>query len=117
MPWIKEEDCIGCGICVNECPANAISLIDEIAEINMDECIRCGICHDVCPQDAVRHDSEKIPQEVEANIEWTKELLKHYKTKEDREAFINRIEKHFMKEQKVMEKTLEWLKSFKEKIQ
>jgi ferredoxin len=116
LPWIKEENCIGCGICVNECPVNAISLIDEIAEINMDECIRCGICHDVCPQDAVRHDSEKIPQEVEANIEWTKELLKHYKTKKDREAFINRIEKHFMKEQKVTEKTLEWLKSFKENI-
>jgi hypothetical protein len=26
---------------------------------------------------------------------------------------MNRIEKHFMKEQKVLEKTLEWLKSFK----
>ena len=86
-------------------------MIDEKAEINMDECIRCGICHDVCPQDAVRHDSEKIPQEVEKNIEWTRDLLKHYKTKKERETFIKRIERHFKKEKTVIEKTLERLNS------
>ena len=111
MPWVKQEDCVGCGICVEACTVNAISMIDAKAEINMDECIRCGICHDVCPQDAVRHDSEKIPQKVEKNIEWTKDLLKHYKTKKEREAFIQRIEKHFIKEKKIIEKTLERLNS------
>jgi ferredoxin len=111
MPWVKQEDCVGCGICVEECPVDAISMEDEKAEINMDECIRCGICHDVCPQDAVRHDSEKIPQEVEANIEWTKDLMKYYKTKEEREGFIDRIKRHFKKEKIVMEKTLERLES------
>ena len=111
MPWVKTEDCIGCGICVDECPVNAIQMQDEKAEINMELCIRCGICHKVCPQDAIRHDSEKIPLEVEANIEWTKDLLKHYKTKEEREGLIERIKRHFKKEKTVMERTLERLES------
>ena len=109
MPWVKKEDCVGCSICVNECPADAITIQDEKAEIDMLLCIRCGTCHDVCPQDAVRHDSEKIPQEVEANIQWTKDLMKHYKTKEETEGFIERIIKHFKKEKEVIEKTLERL--------
>lgn len=111
MPWVKQEDCVGCGVCVEECPVNAISMVDEKAEINMDECIRCGVCHDVCPQDAVRHDSERIPQEVEENIEWTRGLLRHYETEEERDAFIERIKRHFVKERKVIEKTLERLDS------
>jgi ferredoxin len=111
MPWVKKEDCLGCSICVEACPVEAISIEDEKAEIHMDLCIRCGICHDVCPQNAVRHDSEKIPQEVEANIEWTRDLMKHYKTREEIAGFIERIKKHFNKEKLVIEKTLERLES------
>jgi ferredoxin len=47
MLWISVEDCDGCGICVEECPVNTITM-EEKAEIDMDESIRCGICHDVC---------------------------------------------------------------------
>jgi len=68
-------------------------------------------CHDACPHDAVRHDSEKIPQEVEENLEWTKTLLRQYETEEEREAFIQRIKRHFVKEGKVIQKTLERLAS------
>ena len=111
MPWVKQEDCIGCGICVEECPVDAIAMEDEKAEIDMDNCIRCGTCHDVCPEEAVRHDGEKIPEDVDANIEWTKDLMKHYKTKEEREGFIGRMKKHFNKEKIIMEKTLARLES------
>ena len=62
MPWIDKNKCTGCGLCVRECPVNAIIIKEGKAEIDMDKCIRCGKCHDVCPQEAVRHDSEKIPQ-------------------------------------------------------
>ena len=65
MPWINKESCTGCGICVEECPAGAIGMENDIAFIKDDACIRCGICHDVCPEDAARHDGERIPEEVQ----------------------------------------------------
>ena len=68
MPWIKAEDCIGCGDCVEACPVDAIVMEDVVAVIDMRDCIRCGTCHDACPQGAVRHDGEKIPEEVAANV-------------------------------------------------
>jgi ferredoxin len=66
---------------------NAISMKEEKAEINMKKRIRCGKCHDVCPQKTVRHDSEKIPFEVEENIKKTKELLKNFDSKEKNKIF------------------------------
>jgi len=90
MPWIDKNKCIGCGICVNECPVNAIFMENGKVEINMDKCIRCGKCHEVCPQNAVRHDGERIPMEVAQNLKKTKDLMKNFKTKKKN--------KHFLKE-------------------
>jgi len=113
MPWIDEESCTGCGICVDDCPVDAISMKIEEAEINMTECIRCGICHDVCPQESVRHDSEKIPDMIKTNVEMTKkymELCAQYlgDVKEKRKC-LERMKKHFNKEKIVAERTLEEL--------
>ena len=106
MPWIDKNRCDGCGICIEECPVGAILMIELKAEIDMEKCIRCGTCHELCPQNASRHDSEKIPEEIEENINWVKGLLAHYKTEKEREEFLKRIKRHFLKEIKVNEKTL-----------
>jgi len=114
MPWINEDMCVGCGVCVDDCPVDAIELKDDQkAFINEDECIRCGRCHDICPQEAVRHDSERIPKEVEANIEKTKGLLKHYNDPSERQQFIERMIRYFKKEQKVAGLTMEKLTALK----
>jgi ferredoxin len=63
MPWVDEDMCVGCGVCVNECPVNAISMENGKAKINMSKCIRCKKCHDICPQKAIKHDSEKEVKE------------------------------------------------------
>lgn len=112
MPWIDPNRCTGCETCVAECPVGAITMHDGKAQIDMDECIRCGTCHQVCPENASRHDSEKIPEEVAANVEWVKSLLAHYDTPEDQQGFLKRIQRHFVKEIKVNERTIEAIKAF-----
>ena len=112
MPWINKELCTGCQTCVDECSVGAISMEEEIAFIKEDECIRCGVCHDVCPDDAVRHDGERIPEEVQSNLAWAKKLLTHEyysneKTKQ--KQLIERLQRFFTKNKKVAEKTIEQL--------
>jgi ferredoxin len=36
--------CIGCQLCVQPCPVNAISIVDGKAVIDPEKCINCGIC-------------------------------------------------------------------------
>ena len=116
MPWIKTEDCVACGVCVDECPVGAIVMEKEAAVINEKTCIRCGKCHDVCPQEAVRHDSERIPEEVAANLEWTKDLLRHFASPEDKAKLIDRMKRYFAKERKVAEQTIERLDGLAKEI-
>lgn len=115
MPWVNEEMCVGCGVCVDQCCAGAISMDDSVAAIDDDKCIRCGVCHDVCPEDAVRHDGERIPQEVESNLHWVRGILKHdhySDSKERQKKLIERMIRHFNKNLKVSAKTIERLEAW-----
>ena len=113
MPWIDKDGCVGCGICVDKCPVNAISMEEEKAEINMEECIHCGTCHSVCPQEAVRHDGEKIPEDIKNNIEITKKCMedcaKYLGDVKEKDKCLERMKKYFNKEKVVAEKTLDEL--------
>jgi len=50
---IRKTSCLGCGICQRECPAEAITIKNNKAEINQAKCIGCGKCITVCSQGAV----------------------------------------------------------------
>jgi len=50
---LNKQKCNGCESCVDECPNNAISLVDGRAAVDADACIDCGVCVDVCPQEAI----------------------------------------------------------------
>ncbi len=50
---INEALCIGCSLCVIECPEEAISA-RSIAVIDKDKCISCKKCIKHCPGDAIK---------------------------------------------------------------
>ncbi len=59
MPWVKEDLCKGCAICVKACPVEgAIEMKDKKAYIHNEICTRCGKCMEVCPTDAIRSNYE-----------------------------------------------------------
>ncbi len=49
MAYKISDECIGCGACAAECPAEAISPADGKYVINPDACLDCGACAGVCP--------------------------------------------------------------------
>lgn len=51
VPKTDSKKCGGCGTCVRECPAGAIS-IENPRETDDAKCISCGRCIVVCPEEA-----------------------------------------------------------------
>lgn len=56
---VEAANCIGCGLCANRCPRNAIEMVARpkgsgkgswmIAQVNTAQCIGCGACQYICP--------------------------------------------------------------------
>jgi len=55
---VDETKCIGCEICLNVCPINAISIIDGKAQIDKEKCTNCGVCVPSCPTGAIYSDTD-----------------------------------------------------------
>jgi len=53
MVFIDRSLCTGCGICVDACPTEAISLTDSAAVIDKALCTSCGRCLDICLTGAI----------------------------------------------------------------
>ena len=49
-----EEDCTGCGACVDICPADVITIENDIAIVDKDWCIGCGVCVSKCSNNAIK---------------------------------------------------------------
>lgn len=50
---IDQEKCVGCGVCIDQCPVEAIyKTEDNKYQINANDCVDCSTCWRVCPQEA-----------------------------------------------------------------
>ena len=51
---VDKSRCVACGVCVKECPMNAVSVWKGCyAVINPDVCIGCGKCERSCPAGSI----------------------------------------------------------------
>jgi nitroreductase/Pyruvate/2-oxoacid:ferredoxin oxidoreductase delta subunit len=50
---IEADKCIGCGLCVEVCPSETISMQGGKAVVTGDQSLSCGHCAAVCPVDAI----------------------------------------------------------------
>lgn len=51
---IKEENCFGCSACLNRCPVDAITMVENsegflFPQIAQEKCVKCGKCLSACP--------------------------------------------------------------------
>ena len=52
-PKADPDLCTGCGTCVEQCPASALSIEDTIPEVDKDLCVACFCCQEICPEMAI----------------------------------------------------------------
>ena len=46
--------CIGCGLCVSDCPTQTMQMERDKAVVTTQDCIKCGHCQAICPEYAVQ---------------------------------------------------------------
>ena len=56
MPKIDLDKCKGCGICVDACLNNAITIENKKAAIEKNRCMGCELCISTCPNGAIIFD-------------------------------------------------------------
>jgi len=81
---VRKDFCLGCGLCAESCPQQAISLPSGQAQIDQSRCNHCGICLDVCPQGAIIELTPVSMGELRATVTVLQDRLND---------IINRIEK------------------------
>jgi len=70
-PFIADLDndaCIACGLCVDRCQMEAISLDDDKAVLAADRCIGCGLCVTTCSGEALSLKRKPEQPQVPLNI-------------------------------------------------
>ena len=52
-PVADPARCTGCGTCVEQCPAQALTPTDGVPVVDVEACIACYCCQEMCPEKAI----------------------------------------------------------------
>ena len=74
---VVNENCYGCGECVDWCPTGAISLQDEHSTTDVSLCTKCCACVKFCPANARTFDTP-----------YTAKLHQHFSARREPELFV-----------------------------
>lgn len=55
MKDVCSAGCIGCKLCTKACEHEAVSVDDNLAEIDTEKCISCGLCAEKCPKKVIKN--------------------------------------------------------------
>jgi NAD-dependent dihydropyrimidine dehydrogenase PreA subunit len=55
MAFVITDECLSCGSCAAQCPAEAIEMGDLHYEIDQSKCLECGSCAAQCPAEAIEN--------------------------------------------------------------
>lgn len=58
-----EIGCIGCNLCVKNCPNEAVKMVDNVAVIDYSKCDNCGICVAKCSRKTISGVPANLPDE------------------------------------------------------
>ena len=53
MAFVITDECLSCGSCAAQCPAEAIDMGELHYEIDSGKCLECGACAAQCPAEAI----------------------------------------------------------------
>ena len=54
IPSIDMQLCISCGLCVEYCPTQAVTMVAQRPVITAPQrCSYCGLCEESCPENAI----------------------------------------------------------------
>lgn len=84
MLRVIRDLCLGCGLCIESCPRQAISIASATAQIDQSRCNQCRLCLDICPQGAIIEVTAVSSHELQAVVTGLKDKA---------EGIIARIEK------------------------
>ena len=58
MAFCIGPDCVQCGTCKENCPAEAIEEVEGKFAIDPEKCVQCGTCQENCPAKAILGEAE-----------------------------------------------------------
>lgn len=70
----EPETCEGCGVCLDRCQMDALTLENDQAVLNSTRCIGCGLCVSTCPTGSLtlvrKPESEQIKVPITMDATW-----------------------------------------------